>query len=65
MDFTKIQEAISTPEGAKNFFTDIANALQVLIHLLNKLFKAFAILPKYADPADELYAGDATTVAAD
>ena len=57
IDFDKIKEAISTDEGMKTFFTDIANALQVLVDLLGKLFNAFAIKPKYADPDDDLYAG--------
>jgi len=57
IDFEKVKEAIGDTEGATKFFTDIANALQVLVDLIGKLFKAFGIKPKYADPEDELYAG--------
>ncbi len=57
IDFDKIKEAISTEDGMNTFFKDIANALQVLVDLLGKLFKAFAIKPKYADENDDLYAG--------
>lgn len=60
IDFDKVKEAISTPDGAKTFFTDIANALQVLVDLIGKLFKAIAVKPRYAIEDDELYAGDAT-----
>lgn len=56
IDFEKVKEAISTPEGAQTFFTDIANALQVLVHLLSKLFKVVAVKPRYAIEDDELYA---------
>jgi len=58
IDFEKIKAALADEGSAKTFLTDIANALQVLVDLLGKLFKAFAIKPKYADPDDELYAPD-------
>lgn len=58
IDFDKIKEAISTPEGAETFFTDIANALQVLIDLIGKLFKAIAVKPAYAIPADDESEGE-------
>jgi len=58
LDFDKIKEAISDTDKATTFFTDIANALQVLVDLIGKLFKAFGIKPKYADPEDKLYAGE-------
>jgi len=58
IDFDKVKTAIENEDGMKTFFTDIANALQVLVDLLGKLFKAFAIKPKYADPEDDLYAGE-------
>ena len=57
MDFDKIKEAISTEEGMAGFFKDIANELYSLVTLIGRLFKAFAIKPKYADPEDDLYAG--------
>ena len=55
INMDKIKETLSTEEGAKGFFTDITNALQVLFDLIGKLFKAFAIKPKYADTEDDLY----------
>lgn len=55
INFDKIKETISTPEGAQTFFTDIANALQVLVDLISKLFKAIAVKPRYAIEDDELY----------
>lgn len=60
MDFEKITDKLSTEGGMKEFFTDIANALYSLVTLIGRLFKAFAIKPKYADPKDPLYAGDPT-----
>jgi len=60
MDFDKIKETISNEDGMKGFLTDIANALYSLVTLIGRLFKAFAIKPKYADPDDPPYAGDPT-----
>jgi len=53
IDFEKIKAALADEGSAKTFLTDIANALYSLVTLLGRLFKAFAIKPKYADHADE------------
>ena len=56
IDFEKI---FADNESSNKFLQDVINALEHLVYYIQKLFSAFGIKPKYADPDDPLYAGDA------